>query len=146
MEVTVHITMKCLFSETASKYNGWQWLGAKKEESEGFCLLVARQEHQQCVQQTLAEACTKRLFQVHFDVHFKTKEEQPPRALCTVCPSETSPQMSHLRAFFCRECRDYALFGVEFYAEILTEILRKTQNFGRKSAENIGWWSLCCTE
>ena len=44
--------------------------------------------------------------------------------------------------FFCRKCRDYAHFGVEFYAEFLAEILRNTQNFGRKSAENIGWWSL----
>ena len=44
---------------------------------------------------------------------------------------------------FCRECRDYALFDVEFYAEFLEEILRNTQNFGRKSAENIGRWSLC---
>ena len=36
-------------------------------------------------------------------------------------------QMSHLRAFFCREYRDYALFGVEFLAEIcqkFSEILR----------------------
>ena len=37
-------------------------------------------------------------------------------------------RMSHLRAFFCcRECRDYALFGVEFYTEIwqkFSEILR----------------------
>ena len=46
-------------------------------------------------------------------------------------------------ALFCRECRDYALFRVEFYAEFLAEILRNTQNFGRKSAENIGRWSLC---
>ena len=64
------------------------------------------------------------------------------------------PQMSHLRAFlaanvaftrffFCRECRDYAFFGVEFYAEFLAGILGNTQNFGRKSADNIGWWSLC---
>ena len=45
-------------------------------------------------------------------------------------------------ALFSRECRDYALFDVEFYAEFLEEILRNTQNFGRKSAENIGWWSL----
>ena len=45
--------------------------------------------------------------------------------------------------FFCRECRDYALFGVEFYTEfwqkfseilrILAEILRNTQNFARNS-------------
>ena len=36
-------------------------------------------------------------------------------------------RMSHLRAFFCRECRDYSLFGVEFYTEIwqkFSEILR----------------------
>ena len=26
--------------------------------------------------------------------------------------------------FFCRECRDYVLFGVEFYAEFLAEIRR----------------------
>jgi len=44
--------------------------------------------------------------------------------------------------FFCRECRDYALFDVEFYAEFLEEILRNTQNFGRNSAEKIGHWSL----
>ena len=31
--------------------------------------------------------------------------------------------MSHLRAFFCREYRDYALFGVEFLAEILRKKL-----------------------
>ena len=43
---------------------------------------------------------------------------------------------------FCRECRDYALFDVEFYAEFLEEILRNTQNFGRKSAEKVGRWSL----
>ncbi len=44
-------------------------------------------------------------------------------------------QMLHLRAFFCRECRDYVLFGVEFWQKfwqkfleilrILAEILRK---------------------
>ena len=60
--------------------------------------------------------------------------------------------MSHLHAFFCckcriyalfcRECCDSALFGVECCAEFLAEILRNTQNFGRKSTENIGWWSL----
>ena len=44
---------------------------------------------------------------------------------------------------FCQECRDYALFDVEFYAEFLEEILRYTQNFGRNSAEKIGHWSLC---
>ena len=43
---------------------------------------------------------------------------------------------------FCQECRDYALFDVEFYAEFLEEILRNTQNFGRNSAEKIGHWSL----
>ena len=43
---------------------------------------------------------------------------------------------------FCRKCRDYALFRVEFYAEFLEEILRNTQNFGRNSAEKIGHWSL----
>ena len=35
--------------------------------------------------------------------------------------------MPHLRAFFCRECREYALFGVEFYTEFwqkFSEILR----------------------
>ena len=47
---------------------------------------------------------------------------------------------------FCRECRDYALFDVEFYAEFLEEILRNTQNFGRKSAEKVGRWSLCITQ
>ena len=46
--------------------------------------------------------------------------------------------MSHLCAFSCRECRDYVLFGVEFWQKfleilgILAEILRK-----------IGLWSLC---
>ena len=47
---------------------------------------------------------------------------------------------------FCRECRDYALFDVEFYAEFLEEILRNTQNFGRKSAEKVGRWSLWVEE
>jgi len=55
--------------------------------------------------------------------------------------------MLQLRIFiyvlFCQECRDYALFDVEFYAEFLEEILRNTQNFGRNSAEKIGRWSLC---
>ena len=43
--------------------------------------------------------------------------------LCVVFLS----RMSHLRVVFCRECRDYALFGVEFYTEIwqkFSEILR----------------------
>ena len=53
-------------------------------------------------------------------------------------------QMSHLRAFFCREYRDYALFGVEFLAEIcqkfseilriLAEILRKKLASGASAA------------
>ena len=36
-------------------------------------------------------------------------------------------RMPHLRAFFCRECREYSLFGVEFYTEFwqkFSEILR----------------------
>ena len=44
-------------------------------------------------------------------------------------------QMSHLRAFFCREYRDYALFGVEFLAEIcqkFSEILRILADILRK--------------
>ena len=44
-------------------------------------------------------------------------------------------QMSHLRAFFCREYRDYALFGVEFLAEIcqkFSEILRILAEILRK--------------
>ena len=43
--------------------------------------------------------------------------------------------MSHLRAFFCREYRDYALFGVEFLAEIcqkFSEILRILAEILRK--------------
>ena len=43
--------------------------------------------------------------------------------------------MSHLRAFFCREYRDYALFGVEFLAEIcqkFSEILRIMAEILRK--------------
>ena len=53
--------------------------------------------------------------------------------------------MSHLRAFFCREYRDYALFGVEFLAEIcqkfseilriLAEILRKKLATGASGAD-----------
>ena len=53
-------------------------------------------------------------------------------------------RVSHLRAF-CRECRDYALFGVEFYTEfrqkfseilrILAEILNKKMAGGAS-----GWW------
>ena len=53
--------------------------------------------------------------------------------------------MSHLRAFFCREYRDYALFGVEFLAEIcqkfseilriLAEILRKKLATGASDFE-----------
>ena len=53
--------------------------------------------------------------------------------------------MSHLRAFFCREYRDYALFGVEFLAEIcqkfseilriLAEILRKKLATGASAME-----------
>ena len=57
--------------------------------------------------------------------------------------------MSHLRAFFCREYRDYALFGVEFLAEIcqkfseilriLAEILRKKLATGASGIElNVG--------
>ena len=44
-------------------------------------------------------------------------------------------QMLHLRAFFCREYRDYALFGVEFLAEIcqkFSEILRILAEILRK--------------
>ena len=44
-------------------------------------------------------------------------------------------QMSHLRAFLCREYRDYALFGVEFLAEIcqkFSEILRILAEILRK--------------
>ena len=54
--------------------------------------------------------------------------------------------MSHLRAFFCREYRDYALFGVEFLAEIcqkfseilriLAEILRKKLATGASDTES----------
>ena len=43
--------------------------------------------------------------------------------------------MSLLRAFFCREYRDYALFGVEFLAEIcqkFSEILRILAEILRK--------------
>ena len=56
-------------------------------------------------------------------------------------------QMSHLRAFFCREYRDYALFGVEFLAEIcqkfseilriLAEILRKKLATGASVIDTI---------
>ena len=42
------------------------------------------------------------------------------------------PQMSWLRAFWGR-----------ILAEILAEILRNTQNFGRNSEEKVGHWSLC---
>ena len=66
-----------------------------------------------------------------------------------LCRESVNAAITHLfcrkcriYVFFCRKCRDYALFGVEFYAEFLAEILKNTQNFGRKSAENIGWWSL----
>ena len=55
--------------------------------------------------------------------------------------------MSHLRAFFCREYRDYALFGVEFLAEIcqkfseilriLAEILRKKLAGGASARRSI---------
>ena len=55
-------------------------------------------------------------------------------------------QMSHLRAFFCREYRDYALFGVEFLAEIcqkfseilriLAEILRKKLATGASGVDS----------
>jgi len=44
-------------------------------------------------------------------------------------------QMLHLRAFYCREYRDYALFGVEFLAEIwqkFSEILRILAEILRK--------------
>ena len=53
--------------------------------------------------------------------------------------------MPHLRAFFCRECREYALFGVEFYTEfwqkfseilrILAEILTKKMAAGASGGE-----------
>ena len=55
-------------------------------------------------------------------------------------------RMSHLRVFFCRECRDYALFGVEFYTEfwqkfseilrILAEILRKKMAGGASASQH----------
>ena len=67
-----------------------------------------------------------------------------------LCRQSVNAAITHLfcrkcriYVFFCRKCRDHALLGVEFYAEFLAEILRNTQNFGRKSAENIGRWSLC---
>ena len=44
-------------------------------------------------------------------------------------------QMLHLRAFFCRKYCDYALFGVEFLAEIcqkFSEILRIMAEILRK--------------
>ena len=57
--------------------------------------------------------------------------------------------MSHLRAFFCREYRDYALFGVEFLAEIcqkfseilriLAEILRKKLATGASVVNEMFW-------
>ena len=46
--------------------------------------------------------------------------------------------MSHLRAFFLSHLR-------AFWAGILAEILRNTQNFGRNSEEKIGHWSLWCS-
>ena len=45
--------------------------------------------------------------------------------------------MSHLHTFFCREYRDYALFGVEFLAEIcqkFSEILRILAEILRKKS------------
>ena len=55
-------------------------------------------------------------------------------------------QISHSRAFFCRECRDYVLFGVEFWQKfwqkfleilrILAEILRKKLACGASAAES----------
>ena len=58
--------------------------------------------------------------------------------------------MSHLRAFFCREYRDYALFGVEFLAEIcqkfseilriLAEILRKKLATGASAFKEPDLW------
>ena len=57
--------------------------------------------------------------------------------------------MPHLRAFICRECREYALFGVEFYTEfwqkfseilrILAEILTKKMAAGASVLRGI-----CC--
>ena len=55
--------------------------------------------------------------------------------------------MSHLRAFFCREYRDYALFGVEFLAEIcqkFSEILRILAEILRKKLAT-GASGLLCT-
>ena len=56
-------------------------------------------------------------------------------------------------SLFCRKCCIYALFlsriswlrafWGRILSEILAEILRNTQNFGRNSEEKIGHWSLC---
>ena len=55
--------------------------------------------------------------------------------------------MPHLRAFFCRECREYTLFGVEFYTEfwqkfseilrILAEILTKKMAAGASGLKGL---------